>query len=207
MTVGRACATREHPFGPINGVPDQLVRNGTIESRLDHRDGRNWNARQVDGEDASLVGQVARVDPAVVRLDAPSAEGEAEAQAGSIGASLLERAEQLVVTFPPGRPPHSSSISMSTRSALAPTRSVTVGARPGELERVLQQVSDHRGEDLSVGLDRHSVLDGHHGERDAAGVCLQRRGRREFVDEFGHEESLPVLDALGETDLARASGQ
>ena len=43
-----------------------------------------------------LFGQVARRDPAIVRLDAPSAEGEAKAQAGSIGAALLERAEQIV---------------------------------------------------------------------------------------------------------------
>ena len=40
--------------------------------------------------------QVARIDPAVVRFNAPSAEGEAKTQAGSIGAALLERAEELV---------------------------------------------------------------------------------------------------------------
>ena len=90
---------------------------------------------------------------------------------------------------------------MSTRSALAPTRSVTVVLRPGELERVLQQVSHHRREDLPVGLDRHSILDGHHGESDAPGVCLQCGGRRELLDESGNEESLPILDALRETDL------
>ena len=61
----------------------------------------------------------------MVRFDGPSAEGEAKTQAGSIGAALLERTEQLV-DVPAGRPPHSSWISMSTRSALAPTRSVTV---------------------------------------------------------------------------------
>ena len=45
------------------------------------------------------LGQVARIDPATVRFDAPSAEGEAKSQAGSIGASLLERAEQFVEVF------------------------------------------------------------------------------------------------------------
>jgi hypothetical protein len=42
---------------------------------------------------------VARVNPATVRFDARSAEGEAKSQAGSIGAALLERAEQLVQVF------------------------------------------------------------------------------------------------------------
>ena len=72
-------------------------------SRLDDdRNGTNWNPRQVDREDASLIRQVARIDPAIVRFDAPSAEGEAKTQAGSIGASLLERAEQFVRRSHPG---------------------------------------------------------------------------------------------------------
>ena len=97
---------------------------------------------------------------------------------------------------------------MSTRSALAPTLSVTVVPRAGELECVLQKVSHDRREDLSVGLDRHSVFDGHHGQSDAPGVCLQCGGRREFFDEFGHQEWLPILDALRETDLGeRATNQ
>ena len=73
---------------------------------------------------------------------------------------------------------------MSTRSALAPTLSVTVGTRAGELECVLQQISHHRREDLPVSLDHHSILDGHHGQSDATGVCLQCCGGREFFDEF-----------------------
>jgi len=36
---------------------------------------------------------VARIDPAIVGFSAPSAEGEAKTQAGSIRASLLERPE------------------------------------------------------------------------------------------------------------------
>ena len=74
----------------------QLTRFARGASRLHHRDGGNWEPRQVDGEDASPIRQVARIDPAIVRFDAPSAEGEAKAQAGAIGAALLERAEQLV---------------------------------------------------------------------------------------------------------------
>ena len=60
-------------------------------------DGGNWNPWQLDGKGASLIGHVARVDPAVVRFHAPSAEGKAKTQTGSIGASLLEGTEQFDV--------------------------------------------------------------------------------------------------------------
>ena len=66
----------------------------SIPARLNHRDVENWKPRQVDGEDAAPFRQVARVDPAMVRFDAPSAEGEAQAEPGAVGAALLERAEQ-----------------------------------------------------------------------------------------------------------------
>ena len=53
---------------------------------------------------------------------------------------------------------------MSTRSALGADPQRDGGPGPRELEGVLQQVSHDRREDLPVGLDRHSVLDGHHGQ-------------------------------------------
>jgi hypothetical protein len=49
-------------------------------------------------------------------------------------------------------------------------------------------------EDLAVSPDRHSILDGQHGESNAPGLCFQCCGRRELVDEAGHQEwfhSLP----------------
>src|SRR4029079_13542782 len=63
---------------------------------LNDHDGRNWLPRQVEDEHASSPRQVARIDPAIVRRGAPSAEGEAKTQAGSIGAALLERTKELV---------------------------------------------------------------------------------------------------------------
>ena len=42
--------------------------------------------------------------------------------------------------------------------------------RAGELEGVLQKISHDRGQDLSVGLDRHAVFDGHGGQYDATSV-------------------------------------
>src|SRR5690349_10077698 len=52
--------------------------------------------RQVDGEDASPIRQVAGVDATMVGFSAPSAEGEPQTQAGPIRASLLEWSEQCV---------------------------------------------------------------------------------------------------------------
>jgi hypothetical protein len=65
----------------------------------------------------------------------------------------------------------------------------------------LQQIHHHRGEDLSVSLDDYSILHGHHGQADPPGGCIQSGGRNEVVDKSGHEESLWILDALGQTNL------
>ena len=117
--------------------------------------------RQVNGEDASSVRQVARIDPAMVRFDAPPAEGEAEAQARSIGASLLERAEQIVDV--PVRETAAFVLDLDQHplgTGADPQRDG--GPRPGELECVLQEVHHHRREDLPVSLDDHSIVDRHH---------------------------------------------
>ena len=64
-------------------------------SRPKDRDGGNWHPRQVDGEHASPARQIARIDPAIVRPSAPSAEGETKTHVGSIGAALLEWAAEI----------------------------------------------------------------------------------------------------------------
>jgi hypothetical protein len=61
-----------------------------------NRDGGHRDPRKVDGKHASFAGDVPTIDPAVMSFDGPSAERETEAQAGSIGSALLERAEQFV---------------------------------------------------------------------------------------------------------------
>ena len=68
-------------------------------SRRQRGDRTNREPGQFDGEDTSAIVSVARVDPAPVRFDSSSGEGEAQALAGSIGVSLLERAEQFVQVF------------------------------------------------------------------------------------------------------------
>lgn len=88
---------------------------------------------------------------------------------------------------------------MSTRSALAPTLSCDGGSRPRELEGVLQKVCDHRGEHLSVGRNRQGVVDRRDRQSDTTRIRIQRRRRREFLDELRDTELLPVLNPLRET--------
>ena len=54
---------------------------------------------------------------------------------------------------------------------------------------------------MAISFDRDAVVDRKHREADAPGVCLQRRGRREIVDECGHQEPLRILNRPGKTDL------
>src|SRR4029453_17854584 len=181
-----------------NPVAASLRRVGA--SRLDDCHGWNWEPRQVDDEDASLVRQVASIDPAIVRFDAPSAQGKAEANTGSIGAALLERAEQFVVV--PTRQTTTFVLDLDQHAFGAGADSERDGGmRPRELECVLEHVSTHRSKALAVSLAPPSILPGHHHESDPTGICLECCGRREFVDELGNPELLLILDALGETDL------
>ena len=62
----------------------------------DGGNGGNRDSRKVDREDAALPREVARRDSAVVLFDAPTTEGETQAQPRPIQPALLEGAEQLV---------------------------------------------------------------------------------------------------------------
>jgi hypothetical protein len=137
----------------------------TAASRLNDRDGRNQQPRQVDSEHASPIGEIARIDPAVVRFSAPSAERETKTQAGSIGATLLERAKELVDI--PTRQTAALVLDLDEHSLGARANPERDGRpRPGELEGVLQEVSHDRGEDLPVSLDRHALFDRRDGQTD-----------------------------------------
>jgi hypothetical protein len=89
------------------------------------------------------------VDPAVVGFSAPSAEGEAKAQSGSIRASLLEWPEQRVAASIGKTTAFILDLNQHALGAgVDPKRDG--GLRPGELERIPQEVSDHRREDSTV---------------------------------------------------------
>jgi hypothetical protein len=176
-------------------------------SRLNDRDGGNRETGQVDREYASAIREIARIDPAIIRFSAPHAEGETKTHAGAIRAALLERTKEFVDI--PTRETVALILDLDEYAVGAgphPERDGGPGA--GELEGVLQEVSDHRREDLSVCFDRHAVFDGHHDQSDATGIRVQYRRRCDVVDEFGNEELLSILNPLRETDLReRASDE
>jgi hypothetical protein len=167
-------------------------------SRLNKRHGGKWLPRQVDGEHASSPRQVARIDPAIVRFSAPSAEGEAKTYAGAIGAALLERAKELV-----GIPAWQAAalvLDLDEHALGACANPECDGRpRPRELEGVLEKVSDYRGKHLSVGRNRQGVVDRRDDQSDATRIRIQCRRRRDFLDEPCNAELLPVLNALRET--------
>src|SRR5581483_4923102 len=113
---------------------------------------RNRDPRKVDGEDATLLSEVARINAAVVLFDAPATEGEAQAQPCSIRPALLERPEQLVDIS--ARKAAAFVLDFDEHAFDAGTDSEhDGGSRSGELEGVLQQVDDDGGEDLPVRFD------------------------------------------------------
>jgi hypothetical protein len=79
------------------------------------------------------------------------------------------------------------------------------GARPGELESVLQEIHHDRRQHLPVNFDRQALLDWHDREGDAHSVGFQCCGRRQLVGESGHLESGRILYALHEADFVERS--
>jgi hypothetical protein len=136
-------------------------------------DGGNGDARQIDREDATPTRKIARIDTAIVRFSAPPAEGETKTHARAIGAPLLERTKELVDI---GTSEPAALILDLDEHALGagPYPEGDRGPGPCELEGVLQEVSDDRGEDLTVSPDRHPVFDRRDGQTDATSIGLQR---------------------------------
>ena len=180
--------------------------------------------RQVDGKDASLIRQIARVDPPIVRVHGQAAEGEAETEAAPIRVSLLERAEQLIHvpsrqtaafiqdldehTLGAGRGKRhvaTAAFSSTVRRrlpsvALAPTRRVTVVRGRVNLNAFCNRFSNTAARTCrSASITTR--FDGNDDESDALGVGLQGCGGREFFDEIGQLNWLPLLDAVVETEF------
>ena len=90
---------------------------------------------------------------------------------------------------------------MSTRSALAPTLSVTVVRGRVNLKAFCRRFPTTAARTCRSASTATPSSTGIDAEGDAPGVRFHRGGRRELVDEFGDEELLQILDALGEPDL------
>jgi len=131
---------------------------------IDGDDRRTLHARQVEREDASTIGKGACVDPAVVRVGAPSAERETQAQTASIGPTLLERAEQLIDLSSDEAAAFILNLDEHTLGA-CPNPERHGGTRACELQRVLHEVCHHCPEHLAVSLNRDTAVNRQHGQR------------------------------------------
>ena len=142
-------------------------------SGLNVRDCPHRLPRQVDREHTSSPGPVASVDPAVARFNRPSAEGETKTHPGSIGAALLKRSKELADIV--ARQAAALVLNLDEDALGACANAERDGRpRPRELEGVLQEISQDRGEYLSIRLYLHASFDGHDDQSDATGVRLQR---------------------------------
>ena len=108
-------------------------------------------------------------------------------------------------TFPGGRPPHSSSTEISTRSVvvLAPSLTVVSGLR--ELERVLHQVGDRRSENLSVGLDNHRRVNRRHLELKPTLSRDHRGPDLDLLENLAHGDAFDVLHTRVEAHVRERS--
>src|SRR5213593_1873345 len=164
-------------------------------SSLSARAGRSWGPRKVHGKHASPLREVARVEPAAVCFGAPSAEREPDAQAGPVGALLRERGGQFL-------PIHGSwkaatfVLYVDDHAIGAASNAQRHGSVwPSELERVLQQIAEHRRKDQSICLNSQWILRNSYVQRDAPSVGRQSSRGCNVVDEFGHEDPGPVHGA------------
>src|SRR4029078_9481892 len=164
-------------------------------SRLNGLDGEHWLAREIDGENAPPVREIARINPATVCFNTPSAAGKNKTDARSIGAALLERPKELVST--PTWEAAALVLDLDDHTfGAGPDPENDGGAWPGELERILQEGSEACYEHLSVSFYRHVVFDRHYRQSDSTGVRFHFRGRTDFIDEARNQELLPILHAV-----------
>lgn len=123
------------------------------------------------------------MDLAAAGFNAPSGEGEAKTQAGSIGSALLERTEQFVDV--PARQTAAFVLDLDVHAVEVgddPQRDGRVRLR--ELEGVLQHVFHRRCEDSSFSLDRHSSVNGQNDQCDLSRARLLRGTRRYLRNEL-----------------------
>ena len=171
---------------------------------------QNGKPRQIDGEDASLPTKTARIDAAVIRFGAPSAESQTETDARPIRAALLERSKELVDI--PTRQTAALILDLDQHALSNRFDSQRHSCpRPGELEGVLQKVPHDCGEDLPVSLDRYAVFDRGYRQCDATSVRLREEPEalvfaRLFID-VGLLSLAPVLRHRGRNGVVKASVQ
>ena len=141
--------------------------------------------------------QIADVETATVRDDRPLAVREAQAQPGTVRATLLERMKQLgTLTFRKA----ATFILDFHKNPIDRRNDPERDGRPGsrELERVLHQIVDGRGQVLLISQNLGVVFRGHNPKCDVATSGLQGRGGGNLADKLRDRKDLWVLSPASE---------
>src|SRR5579859_1484001 len=188
-------ATPPSPLpGSISGAPafvgisPKLLRAGTNRRR------RRGLFRQIDREDASLAGKIADAKLALHRLDGLQTDREPKPQATPVRTSLVERLQEaLCFAGWQAAAPVLDLDEDTCRGGGRPEGDRGAGER--ELERVLEQVEDGGGEDLSIGSHDDHVIDRLDREMDSPLLGQHRGADLHLLDEFPDRDAGDVLDA------------
>ena len=150
--------------------------------------------REVDAEDATDPREVSHPKSAAVGLDALATEREPEAQPAAVGAPLVKRQKELV-GLARGQP--AALVLHLDRDAEVVRRrpQLDATAGPRELEGVLQEIGDGRGDELTVDLDLDARVPRRHHQGEPEGARLHRSHDGELFEEVAHRGSLGALGA------------
>lgn len=137
---------------------------------------------------------------AVVQLDAPPVEGESETQSRTVGVALLEWPKQ---TFGDALRETAALVGDLDEHAILAGGDAQSDARPRarELEHILEQIHDHRRQNLPVGMDRQASLASLYRESEAAIRGLLDGHRCQFLDQFGDNDVRAITEAVAQPDL------
>ena len=142
--------------------------------------------------------------------DEPEAAAEAirlAAEAGAIGASLLVRLEEPLDAS--GREAPALVLDIDENSVSCGARlDGDASVRKGELECVLQQIPDGRGEDVPIDIDFGSVIAARDRQPQPLRVRFESGDDLDFLDEVGYPHPFPLRNSgfkphLGEGPIDR----
>ena len=147
---------------------------------------------QVDGEDASPAGQAAHADLAAAGLSTLR-EAMARPRPSPLRSALrCSNGRNNSSAWPGGRPPHSSSTSISTRPAAVAVSVLSTTCPLGRLnlKAFCSRLARAARDELPIHVDHDPRFDRSDRELEAPGVGFDRRRQLDFFHELGERDML-----------------
>src|SRR6185369_14153055 len=156
--------------------------------------------RQLDEKDTASAWEVPKRNPAAIGFDGPATDRQTETETRAVRTPLFEWAEDrfdrsrgqsatLVLDFEPE----------ATCRGTDPEPHLA--RRPGELERVLQQVGDRGGEEVAVDIHEQIVVQRLDDELKTTTLCVDGGVDLHLLDELRHGESFSTIRTRTEPHL------